>query len=179
MKKKIDLSIYTKNAKKVHEISIHRNLPRAPFYLNIFALGNSGKSLLVVNVVHKFKLVFKKGNVIVYTNSYDPTIYLHVESRDANVLNSLYDKDDENILEQILKYQKETKRTNRDLENLLIIFDDFVTNQELNKGRSGITKLYTSARHFQISVIFCSQSYSYYQNLCANYPFRVADTLTL
>ena len=54
-KKPIYLQIDTKYAKKVNEKSIHPNLMKSPFYMNIYAPGNSGKSLLVVNVFHKFK----------------------------------------------------------------------------------------------------------------------------
>ena len=80
---------------------------KSPFYLNIFAPGNSGKSLLVVNIIHKYKKIFKKGNIVIFTNSYDPTIYSLIEDRDAIVLNSIYDDDGNNVLEQILENQKQ------------------------------------------------------------------------
>lgn len=160
-KKKINLNIETKYAKKVKEISLDKNLMKSPFYLNIFAPGNSGKSLLVVNIIHKMKKVFKKGNIIVFTNSYDPTIYSLIEDRDAQILTSLYDDNGINVLDQVLDYQKKTKKNDPDnLEDLLIVFDDFISDKELNKRRSAITKAYSSARHFQCSLIFCSQSYT-------------------
>lgn len=160
-KKPIDLKIDIKYAKKVKETSIHPNLMKAPFYLNIYAPGNSGKSLLVVNIVHKYKKIFKKGNIIIFTNSYDPTIYSLIDDRDATIMSSLYDEDGVNVLEQILDYQKKLKKNDPSkLEDTLIIFDDFITSEELNKRRSIIAKAYSSARHFQCSLIFCSQSYT-------------------
>ena len=155
------MNINTKYAIKSNEISIHPNLPKIPSYINIYAPGNAGKTLLIVNLVHKFKSIFKKGNVIVFTSSYDPTIYSLIESRDATILNSTYDEDDNDVLENIMNYQKKLKREDpKNLDHVLIIFDDFITNNELNKRRSSIAKLYSSARHYNISLIFTSQSYT-------------------
>ena len=41
MKKPINLKINTNYAKKVKEKTLHKNLMKSPFYLNIFAPGNS------------------------------------------------------------------------------------------------------------------------------------------
>src|SRR4051794_6579957 len=112
--KPVELEINTKYAKKVKEKMIHTNLMKAPFYLNVYAPGNSGKSLLVVNIVHKYKSIFKKGNIVVYTNTYDPTIYSLIDKRDATILNSIYDDEDNNTLEQILEHQKQIKKNEPD-----------------------------------------------------------------
>lgn len=56
--KEIGFENQYKICKKVNEISIHPNLPKTSFYMNIYASRNYGKSLLVLNLDYKFKSIF-------------------------------------------------------------------------------------------------------------------------
>ncbi len=57
--------------------------------------------------------------------------------------------------------QKSIKKNSpNELQHILLIFDDFITNSELNKRRGIFTKLFSSARHYNISIIISSQSYN-------------------
>jgi hypothetical protein len=58
------LEIDTRYLVRPREIIIHKNLPKCPFYLTLIGGKGSGKTLLIVNVVHKFKKVFKKSKLL-------------------------------------------------------------------------------------------------------------------
>ena len=71
----------------------------------------------------------------------------------------IYDENDENIIENLLDYQKNNKKNGEKLEQILIIFDDFITNEELNQRRGIFTKLWSMERNFGISLLISSQEY--------------------
>ena len=78
----------------------------------------------------------------------------------ATILNNIYDENDENLIEKLLDYQKSKKENGNPLKNNLILMDDFITDNSFNKRRSIFDKLYSMSRHFNISVITTSQSYT-------------------
>ena len=62
-KKPIDLEIKTGYNVNSKFIKISPNLPKCPFYMSIIGGKGSGKTLLIANIVHKYKKVFEEGNV--------------------------------------------------------------------------------------------------------------------
>ena len=159
-KKKIDLNIDTKYNVNSKSIVVHPNLMKVPFYLTEVGGKQSGKTLLTANIVHKYKKIFKNGNIYIFTNSYVPTLQNLTKSREAHIFNSLYDSRGNDILESILEYQREQKKEDyKNLDHLLIIFDDFISNDALNQRRGIFTKLWSMARNFNISLIITSQEY--------------------
>ena len=80
-KKKVDLKIKTSYNVNSKFIKISPNLPKCPFYMSVVGGKGSGKTLLIANIVHKYKKVFEEGNVFIFTNSFVPTLYKLQETR--------------------------------------------------------------------------------------------------
>ena len=159
-KKPVDLTIKTKYNQNTKFITIHKNLPKVPFYLSVVGGKGSGKTLLIANLVHKYKSIFDKGNIFIFTNSYVPTLNNLTKTREAHLFNSIYDELGNNVVEAIMDYQQEAKRQDHEnMENILLIFDDFITDSALNQRRGIFTKLWSMARNFSISLIITSQEY--------------------
>jgi len=156
----IDLKIHTKYDKSTKSIILHENLPTIPFYLNVYGTGTSGKTLMLVNLIYKMKSVFKKKRVFIFTNSYSETLFDLTKTRGAYVFTDIEDENGENRIEKLLEFQKEMKKKHGKCENILLVFDDFISNADLNKRRGSILKLFTFARHFNISIILTSQQYT-------------------
>ena len=67
MVKKIDLEIKTKYNVNSKFIKLQQNLMKAPFYLPIVGGKGSGKTLLIANIVHKYKEIFENENIFICT----------------------------------------------------------------------------------------------------------------
>ena len=159
--KKIDLDIKTKyNVKTKIEIP-DKNLFMIPSYICYYAPGFSGKTLLMVNLCHKLKKYFKDGNIFAFTNSYCPTIHKMIEDRKGHLYYDFYDRYGNNVIEELLQFQKKQKEEDPDnLENILLIFDDVISSKEFENRRSIFTKLFSMGRHFQITIFLSSQVYN-------------------
>ena len=159
-KKKINLDIDTKYNVNSKFIIINKNLMRDQFYLSIVCGKASGKTLLIANIVHKYKKVYDDGDIYIFTNSYVPTLYNLQKTRGAHIFNSNYDKFGHCILSQILQHQKEEKTEDyKNLKHVLIIFYDYIKNNALNERRCIFSTLWSMARNFNISLIISSQEF--------------------
>jgi len=156
----IDLKIHTKYDKASKSISLHENLPSIPFYLNAYGGGTSGKTLMVVNLIYKMKSVFKKKRVFIFTNSYSETLFDLANTRGAYIYTDIENETGENRIEKILEFQNEMKQKHGKCEQILLVFDDFISNAEFNKRRGIFTKLFSMARHFNVSIILTSQQFT-------------------
>lgn len=168
--RKIDTKISTKYDTPSERITIHPHLMKVPFYLTSVGKGMSGKSVWIANVVHMYKDVFKDGRILLFTDSDCDTIMNLRRTRKVKIFDNLYDAQGENIVQKLLNFQKERKeqirylkekgmRIEHPLEHYLVIFDDFITSKDLNARRGIFTKLFSQARHYQISIILTSQEY--------------------
>ncbi len=152
----IDLSL---DVPYKNKIEIHPNLPTIPFYLLSEGAGNSGKTLCTVSLVSNYKSYFKESTFI-FTNSRCPTLMKMAKKFKAKVFDDIYSPNGSNRVEQILKKQEMREESDLPVKNVLLIFDDFISNSELNKRRGSLTKLFSMARHFQVSMVFTSQSWT-------------------
>ena len=59
-KKAIDLEIKTRYNGNSKFIKISPNLPKCPFYMSIIGGKGGGKTLLIANIVHKYKKYLKR-----------------------------------------------------------------------------------------------------------------------
>ena len=64
--KQINLKISTKYDRPDRVTEIHPNLPVSPNYSIVVGAGSSGKTLMLVNLLHKIKSVFR-NNFVVFT----------------------------------------------------------------------------------------------------------------
>jgi hypothetical protein len=157
----MDLSIkdLTKGNKR---FEIHKDLPKVPFNMTMSGQSASGKTNTILNILKFYKKVFK-GNIFCFSESYN------ADFEKNKKVNTFYDTQIEPCqengfatgcrLEKILEHQKKVRESGKKPEHLLLIFDDFITSNIMNKRRGTMTKLYAMARHYCISVITTSQNY--------------------
>ena len=139
-------------------LTVHSNIPSVPFNMCVFGSSSSGKSNVVLNLIEFYKKIFKE-RIIIFTQSINGSIFSLEKKYDAQIYNSLYKKSGENRMEELVKYQQTFKKKGEKMKNVLVIFDDFITDNSFNK-RSIYDKLYSQARHSNISVIITSQQYT-------------------
>lgn len=160
MTKQIDLKISTKYDRPDKRIELHPNLMKVPFYSLVIGRGMSGKSLLIANLIHKYKSIFKDGDVILFTHSHANTIMELRTSRKTKIFDCITNPETkENRVEKLLAYQKSRKAAKLPLDHYLIIFDDFISAKELNSRRGIFTKIFSQARNYNVSVLLTSQEY--------------------
>jgi hypothetical protein len=141
MKKPIDLKIKTKYDFPDKVIEIHENLPVFPSYSIVVGAGNSGKTLMLVNLLHKIKKVFR-NNFIIFTHSQSNTMEKCCERLGGVIYNSLEDEYGNDRIEQLMKYQMEQKKKKFKLRQVLIILDDYANDSVFNKRGSSIIVLF-------------------------------------
>lgn len=153
--KQLDLTIKDLT---VHDpvISIHKNIPSIPFNMSVFGKSSSGKTNMILNLLNWYSKIFK-NRTFIFTASRNGSLYSLESSLKAKIFNELYNDKGESIIDKIIEFQRERKEKGKKLEHLLILFDDFITDQSFQKKNSIYTKLYSMARHFNISVITTAQ----------------------
>lgn len=155
------MEILDRTPKEKTTIEIHPNIPKIPFNMSLTGKSGSGKSNLLLNLLPKYKKHFK-GRMFIFTDSADETFEILKRDIGGVILNSLYDEDGKDIITRIFKYQKEhlEKLGRKKLEHVLLVFDDFITDNVFNKKRSVFTKLFSQGRHYNISIALTTQQYT-------------------
>ncbi len=157
-KKEIDLRIKNYSVKDP-VIKIHSNIPSIPFNLIIYGRSNCGKTNLLVNLLKHYKKYFK-DRLIIFTKSRSGTLYKIVEKLNGEVFNDLYNDEGENIIQNLLNYQKFQKSNGETLDNYCILLDDFIVDNSFNNRRSIYDTLFSQSRHYNVSVIITTQQYT-------------------
>jgi hypothetical protein len=139
-------------------------LPSIPNRIAILAQSNSGKTVLIINML--LKVYLKKYDdiyIISHSINIDPAWKaLKDKIPEANLMEEYSDDATRKIVERHLKIrelQKQNKK--RRLGQLLIILDDIIDNHEIAYAKldSILTTLFVRGRHSGISVWFSSQKY--------------------
>lgn len=143
--------------KKRKKIIVHENLPTVPFYMTIVGKSNSGKTNLVVNQIRFYKKIFKKKYIFCFSKTYSQTLS---DVKDIRMYNNMYSPDGENRISILMEIQKAIKSSGGKPPQLLLIFDDMISDAELNKRRGIFTELFSMGRHYNMSIILTSQSYT-------------------
>lgn len=159
MKKEIDLRIDPSLDIPDEVITVHKNLPVHPSYTIITGAPKSGKTLMITNLVHKLKKVFK-GRIIVFSNTYSRTLGSLEKTCKAKMFDSLLDDNGQDRIHKIMNFQKARKEAGLPLEPVLIIFDDFCDDKSFNKRQSSMATIFQRGRHNSISIIVASQNYN-------------------
>ena len=108
MVKKIDLEIKNLSVRD-KRIKIHPNLPGLPLSLLLLSISEGGKTNCCINLILKYAKYFK-DNVYIFSKTPDKSIKKHlIDNPKINAIrfNSLIDKEGNNIIEEIIKNQKE------------------------------------------------------------------------
>ena len=79
-----------------------------------------------------------------FTSSYSNTLQKLIEDVGGRIYNTLEDEQGENRIEKVLKFQRERKESGLKLKPVLVLCDDFIDNSVFNKGRSVLTKCYST-----------------------------------
>ena len=135
---------------------VHKFLPAIPFQSVIIGKSNSGKSLLIGNMIKHYrdKGLFKKGYVFCFTNSHSGMLSKLGVKLFHSLTGVTEDGDEIDIIDSIIDSQE---TIGRKAPQVLLIFDDFITSSELNRRRGVFTRLFSMARHYNISVMLTSQ----------------------
>ena len=135
-------------------------LPAAPFRMLFIAPSNSGKSLIIGNLLSKPEFGLKqtfKSNIWMFSPTYesgDPS-YHGVAIKKENIYNTY----DEGAINAILNEQRSiiAKRGKKRSPSLLFIMDDLITAIPQSR-HSQLVTLFFSGRHAKISLIVTSQT---------------------
>ena len=135
-------------------------LPAAPFRMLFVAPSNSGKSLIIGNLLSKPEFGLKqtfKSNIWMFSPTYengDPS-YHGVNIKKENIYNSY----DENAINAILNEQRSiiAKRGKKRSPHLLFVLDDLITAIPQSR-HSQLVTLFFSGRHVKVSLIVTSQT---------------------
>jgi len=147
---------------KNNDNEIPNILFKPPFRVIVIAPSNSGKSVLISNLISSRDLPYRKffkKNIFIWSSTFhldDPSFSMSDNIEKENVFNEY---NEQSIMEIVNEQTGIIKQyTKKKAPHLLFIFDDVV--QDLTQSRqSVIIKLYFSARHFNISLILLSQQY--------------------
>ena len=157
--KNIDLSIKDISSSNRKSITIHPNIPIVPFNMVVCGKSFSGKTNMLLNMLKWYKSIFNK-RIIVFTTSLDSSLTKLEAQYDARVFTNLFNENGENVIELLMNHQTLEKEMGGDMNEFLVIFDDFITNSAFAKRRSIFDKLFSMASHLRISVIITSQQYT-------------------
>ena len=137
---------------------VHENLLSVPFYCTCSAIGGSGKTVMALDLLRKYKALFK-GKILIFTSSPSNTLYRFAKDLKARIFNKLVGDNGKDIIADLLQFQAEQKDLGK-MEPVMILLDDFICNKVFNSRRSPIVDLFTKGRHFMISIMVLSQSYN-------------------
>lgn len=150
---------------------ISKILFQPPFRIIVVAPSNSGKSVLISNLISSPDLPYRKffkKNIFIWSSTFslnDPSFSMSDNIEKTNI----YDEYNENSIMEIVNEQIGIihKYSKKKAPHLLFIFDDVV--QDLPKTKMSImNKLFFSSRHYNISLILLSQQYK-----MVNRPLRL------
>ena len=124
---------------KIEELNLEMNRN-----LLILSRSNSGKSILIKNLIHYYILNFNFNSVILYSKTckYE-TEYDFIDDRNK------FDGSLDGLINNILDFQKESNNKMK----ILLILDDV----DVTKKNDLLSDLFTKSRHWNITLILSSQ----------------------
>jgi hypothetical protein len=146
-----------KRNKKEDKNKLPDPIPNFPFCLTLIAPTNSGKTVVIVNLLYRhYKKYFDEIIYISPTVHIDDTLENNVNEDDE--ITKIYEDDDlrnvDILLDEVIKEQKKTPKEER--KKILIVLDDMIA---YFKKHSTLDNLPSLSRHYGICFIVCSQSY--------------------
>ena len=137
----------------------YTTLPQPPFRLVVVAPSNTGKSIMVSNLISSDNFPYKKyfgENTFIFS----PTFKLGSMEGLKIKKNNIFDTFDVDILNSIINEQKNLIETygKKSCSPILIILDDVIGELDA-KRKEFLKKSYFGLRHFKGSIILLSQQY--------------------
>lgn len=155
----LDTTISTKYDVPSEILIVNEKIPVIPSYMIIVGTGGSGKTLLICNLAHMFKKVFK-GRIVIFSGTANKTLLELEKSLGADMYYSILKKDGTDRIQEIIDFQTLQKKNGNKIKNILIILDDYVNDKIMNKPRSSLTTCYSQGRHANITIITGTQKYT-------------------
>jgi hypothetical protein len=153
-------------------------VPKVPFKSVIYAPSNSGKTVLITNLIeHIYRGCFERVYIfspsIAIDDSWQSTKkYLDNAIKLSDDEPPLYHSNfDESVVEEIMTTQKKVidhikkNKTSNKLYSILIVLDD-VADDNNQRNSQALKSLFVKGRHSQISVILSSQKGSLLNPVC-------------
>jgi len=170
MKKEIQIKNYT-TQEYTQKQSKYEDAPKIPFRALLLAPSNSGKTVLIQNmVIDIYNKCFERIYIFSPSTHVDDsyksikdyqTNIMKVEEKEDKLYFDHYNVEDlENIISQqheVIMHMKEKKMKN--LFSILIIVDDFADDPSFSRHSKSLWGLFSRGRHNQISVICSTQKY--------------------
>jgi hypothetical protein len=147
---------------------IPQHLPKpsanSSFRLNIYAPSYSGKSYLIndmlTNPKYGYSKVYDAERIFIMSPTFESdTSYEKLKKKMKDNPENITDKFDEEMILEILDFQKQMKRQKK-MRPVLLLVDDLVTSVNA-KRQNEMINLYLRGRHWGISIILTSQKYKY------------------
>lgn len=142
----------------------YKYLPSIPNRICILAQSNSGKTVLIINLLQKVYLK-KYDDIFIISHSInlDPN-WNNIRGKipDENLKDEYNEDEVKKIIDRHLKIREKQKEAGkRRLGQLLVVLDDVIDNKDVisSKMDSILTSLFIRGRHLGISVWFSSQKY--------------------
>jgi len=138
----------------------HTTIPQPPFRLVVVACSNSGKSVLVSNMISGDSFPYKKyfkENIFIFS----PTFKMGSMTGMHNIKKeNIFDTFDVEVLNSIIREQKDLVETygKKKSSPILIILDDVIGELDAKK-KEFLKKSYFGLRHYNGSIILLSQQY--------------------
>jgi GTPase SAR1 family protein len=147
---------------KTDDDKISNILFQMPFRVLVIAPSNSGKTVLISNLISNkdlpYRKIFKK-NIFIWSSTFslgDPSFSMSDNIEQTNI----FDEYDESSVMEIVNEQMThiKKLGKKKCPDILFIFDDII-NDLPTKRQTVMSKLFFSARHYKISILLLSQQY--------------------
>ena len=153
-------------------------VPKIPFKTVIYAPSNSGKTVMITNLIeHIYRGCFERVYIFSPSITLDDS-WLSTKKYLDSTINlsenepSLYQPNfDESVVEEIMTTQKKVidhikqSKTSNKLFSILIVLDD-VADDNNQRNSQALKSLFVKGRHSQISVILSSQKGSLLNPVC-------------
>lgn len=137
-------------------------MPNHPFLLSAVAPRNSGKTNVTVDsLIDKNKFRGKFDEIIIWSKTFrlDPK-WSKVSIDDDNVFTEWDVNQARNILLDLIEDAEERQRAHKPLRKVLLIFDDMLSENIMNKQQAGpMEEIAAAGRHSGVSCIIIYQAY--------------------
>ena len=188
----MDLKIRAIETKK-HDIpqchaAKHRVVPKHPFRMLLTGCSGSGKSTLLINLLKRFYIRKEGKSYFDEIYAIGPTVKFDDMYKSLNLPEKfLIENPTPEFLGRIYEDQKSevTSKGSHKAKRILFIFEDIISHAKFMRSKAFL-KAYVMGRHYGISLMVCSQSYTKVPRACrlqctqiVFFPSKFSETMLM
>jgi len=146
----------------------HKLVPKHPFRFMLSGASGSGKTTVLLNLLKRFYINNDKSSYFDEIYAIGPTVKFDDMWKELDLDDDhLIEKPTIEVLEQIYKEaEEEVKQKGIDRSTkILIVFEDIISHAKFMRSTEFL-KAYVMGRHFGISVMVCTQSFTKVPRAC-------------